>query len=272
MNRTGPAWLFCPADRPDRYGKALERADCVILDLEDAVAQDRKVDARAALVEQPLDPARVIVRVNSLATPTGTADLEAVRRTDYRTIMVPKAEDPAAFDGLEGFDVIALAETAGGVLAAPALARHPNVSGLMWGAEDLIADMGGRSTRDDERQYYGVVQQVRSRILLAAAAARVIAVDGVFLDIADHPGLFRESREAVDSGFSVKACIHPGQVPVIREAFQPSAEQVAWARAILEADTGGVVAINGTMVDGPVVLQAQHILVQSERGMSVKND
>jgi citrate lyase subunit beta/citryl-CoA lyase len=268
MNPVGPAWLFCPADRPDRYGKALERADRVILDLEDAVATDRKDFARTALLEQPLDTDRVIVRINALTSAAGQADLETVWQSPYRTVMVPKVEDPTELDALDGLEAVALCETAAGVLAAPDIARHANVTGLMWGAEDLVADMGGRASRDPDGRYYGFARGARSRILLAAAAARVIAVDGVYLDIGDHNGLREESREAVDSGFTVKACIHPSQTPVVREAFRPTLKQVAWAKAVLAGDSGGVAAINGIMVDGPVVLQAQHILARHERNVS----
>jgi citrate lyase subunit beta/citryl-CoA lyase len=268
VNPIGPAWLFCPADRPDRYLKALERADRVILDLEDAVAADRKDFARTALLEYPVDPDRVIVRVNSTRSSGGQADLEALQQTRYRTIMVPKAESAAELDVLDGFDVVALCETSAGVLAAPEIARHPSVVALMWGAEDLVADMGGRGSRGPDGGYYGVALHTRSRILLAASAAGVVAVDAVYLNIADLGGLRAEAREAVDSGFAVKACIHPGQVPVVRETFLPTPEQVSWARAIIAADTGGVVSLDGVMVDGPVVLQARHVLARHENTTS----
>ena len=116
----GPALLFCPADRPDRFAKALDRADAVILDLEDAVAAENKTTARAALAERPLDPARVVVRVNPPSTPDFAADLAALAATPYRRIMVAKAD--AALPAVPGFELIALCETAAGVLDARDLA------------------------------------------------------------------------------------------------------------------------------------------------------
>src|SRR5699024_6216876 len=115
----GPAILFCPADRPDRYAKALERADAIILDLEDAVAPAQRPAARRALLDNPLDPARVMVRVNATDTTDHEADLAAVAETNYHRIMVPKAE--AGLQTFPGHDVIALCESAAGVLTAPEL-------------------------------------------------------------------------------------------------------------------------------------------------------
>src|SRR5688572_21502285 len=127
--RFGPALLFCPADRPDRFEKAAERADAVIIDLEDAVAEDAKHAARLAVVASTLDPDRVIVRVNPASTPHFADDLAALAATGYRTVMLAKCEGTADLIGLENFEVIALCETARGVLAAAEVADLPNVSG-----------------------------------------------------------------------------------------------------------------------------------------------
>src|SRR5664279_5200528 len=112
----GPSILFVPGDRPDRYAKALERADAIIIDLEDAVASVDKAAARAALIANPMDPARTIVRINPAGTQDHDSDLEALEQTDYRTVMLAKAESVADFDALTELDVIALCETARGVL------------------------------------------------------------------------------------------------------------------------------------------------------------
>ncbi len=114
----GPALLFCPADRPDRYAKALERSDAVILDLEDAVDPARRPAAREALAASDLDPSRVIVRVNPAGTDDQAADLAALTLTPYTAVMLPKAERAADLSALAGLHVIALCETAAGVLAA----------------------------------------------------------------------------------------------------------------------------------------------------------
>src|SRR5690606_16358568 len=144
----GPALLFCPADRPERYAKAAERADAVILDLEDAVAPADKAAARDHLVAaaEDLDPERVIVRLNGADTEHFAADLEAVRVTPFRTVMLAKAERVEVVDRLESrMRAIPLCETARGVLEVERFAADERVVGLFWGAEDLVASLGGTS-------------------------------------------------------------------------------------------------------------------------------
>ena len=160
----GPALLFCPADRPDRYEKAAERADAVILDLEDAVADGAKRAARVALVASTLDPERVIVRINPASSPHFADDLAALAATGYRTVMLAKCEGTADLVGLEDHEVIALCETARGVLAAGEVAALPNVSALMWGAEDLVASLGGSSSRRADGGYRDVAAHARSQV------------------------------------------------------------------------------------------------------------
>ena len=256
----GPALLFCPADRPDRYAKALERADAVILDLEDAVAPAARDAARSALASTPLDPGRVIVRVNPASTPDFGADLDAVRAAGYDTVMVAKSD--AALPPLPGLRVIALCETAAGIVDAAVLARRADVVALMWGAEDLIASLGGTSSRDEEGRYRDVVRVARAQVLLAAGAAGIAAIDTVHLAIDDLDGLQEEAKDAVASGFAATACIHPSHVPVIREAYRPSAAEVARARRILAAAAteGGVFRLDDLMVDGPVLRHAEAVL------------
>ncbi|MES1169252.1 MAG: CoA ester lyase, partial [Leifsonia sp.] len=220
----GPALLFCPADRPERYAKALERADAVIIDLEDAVGPSRKAAARDAMVGHPLDPDTTVVRVNAFDSGYFADDLMALGQTGYRTIMMAKAEDPQQLSGLDRYRVIALCETARGVLAAPALAAAKNVIALMWGAEDLVASLGGSSTRFADGSYRHIAQHARSSILLAAGASGKAAIDTIHLDIADLAGLAAEAEDAVAVGFAATACIHPGQVGVIREAYRPTPE------------------------------------------------
>ncbi len=255
----GPALLFCPADRPDRYQKAAERADAVILDLEDAVAPADKVDARRALLEHPLDAATTIVRVNALGTHDHELDLAALEQTAYRTIMLPKAVDAT---GLEGYAVIALCETAAGVLASEALAVQPHVVALMWGAEDLVASLGGSSSRHDDARYRDVAVHARARILLAAGAHGKAAIDAVHLDIADLERLAAEARDAAAQGFAATACIHPSQVETVRAAYRPSEAEVTEARRVVAAAAGaaGVFVVDGRMVDEPVVRHAQRVL------------
>ena len=262
----GPALLFCPADRSDRYQKAAERADAVILDLEDALLPGNRARARGLLVSHPLDPERTIVRVNPAGTPDFERDLAALDDTLYRYVMLPKAVSAAHLAALARFEVIALCETAAGVLAAPAIAAEPNVVALMWGADDLVASLGGSSSRFPDGRYRAIARYARSAVLLAAGANDKAAVDGVFLAIPDLEGLEEEVVDAVASGFRATACIHPSQVPVIRAAYRPAPAEVAAAWQILEAAAGeeGVFAYQGRMIDAPLLRHAEAVLRRAE--------
>jgi citrate lyase subunit beta/citryl-CoA lyase len=257
----GPTVLFCPADRPDRYGKALAAADVVVLDLEDGVGPARKPAAREALAAHLIDPSRVIVRVNSPATADYALDLAALRATSYQKIMLPKAEDRSQAEALGSWQVVALCETPLGILGARGIAEAPNVIALMWGSEDLIAELGGTSSHHFDGSYRQVAAHARSSVLLAASAQRKLAIDSVYTNITDLEGLAAEASEAAASGFSLKACIHPSQVPVVRTAFRPGEDMVAWARRVLSAaHSGGAVAVDGQMIDAPLIRQAEAIL------------
>ncbi|ANJ27453.1 HpcH/HpaI aldolase/citrate lyase family protein [Agromyces aureus] len=276
--RLGPALLFCPADRPDRFAKALERSDAVVLDLEDAVAPESKAAARRAVAASALDVAldhdRVIVRVNPAASADFAADVAMLAETPYRTVMLAKCEGTVDLVDLEAFEVVALCETARGVLAAEAVAALPNVSALMWGAEDLVASLGGFSSRHADARYRGVAAHARAHVQLAAAAHGVAAIDTVHLDIADLEGLAEEAQDAAALGFAATACIHPSQVDTVREAYRPNADQFEWARAVLAAASGepGVFAFRGRMVDGPVLRQAEAVLRREGRRAGVRSD
>ncbi|MEV8253695.1 CoA ester lyase [Rhodoglobus sp. NPDC076762] len=261
----GPSILFVPGDRPDRYAKALERADAIIIDLEDAVASVDKAAARAALIANPMDPARTIVRLNPAGTEDHDSDLEALEQTEYRTVMLSKSESVADFDALKELDVIALCETARGVLAATSLASLDCVVALMWGAEDLVASLGGSSSREDSGPYRGVALHARSSVLLAAGAYSKAVIDAVHLDIADLEGLGAEARDAAALGFTATACIHPSQVAIVRESYAPTVEQIASARALLAAAESqpGVFSFEGRMVDGPILRHAECVVARA---------
>jgi citrate lyase subunit beta / citryl-CoA lyase len=259
----GPAILFCPADRPERYAKALERADAVIIDLEDAVAPADKAAARGALIDAELEPERVIVRVNPVGSHDFADDMATLSQTDHRTIMIAKAESPKRIAAIDPrFSVVALCETARGVENAGRIARLERVTALMWGAEDLVASLGGTASRNGRGRYRDVAVSARSRVLVAAGANGKAAIDAVHLDITDVKGQRREARDAVASGFAATACIHPSQVDVIRDAYRPSPAQSEWARAVLAAAEGerGVFAYDGRMVDEPVLRHARRVL------------
>ena len=264
----GPALLFCPADRPERFATAAARADAVILDLEDAVSAAAKPTARGALIDSDLDSDRVIVRVNPVGTDAFAADVATLSQTDYRTIMVAKSESAKALRSIDArFRLVALCETARGVANADRIAGLDNVIAVMWGAEDLVASLGGTSSRKPNGRYRDVARSARSHVLLHAGAHGKAAIDAVHLDIADVRGLAREAKDAAASGFAATACIHPSQAPVIRDAYRPDAKLTAWARSVVAAAAGqrGVFTYEGRMVDEPVLRHARAVLARSEQ-------
>ncbi|MFV0459138.1 MAG: HpcH/HpaI aldolase/citrate lyase family protein [Actinomycetales bacterium] len=290
----GPALLFCPADRPERYAKAVERADAVIIDLEDAVAEQDRPAAREHLRRSALDPERVIVRVNPHGSPDYEADLRALADTAYRCVMLAKTESGDQVRELHqasGAAVLALAETPLGVVRAAEIAAADGCAGLMWGSEDLVAGMGGSLSRFTAAEadpassgsgagdratagsgwsspqvvpgrYRDVPRFARATVALAAAAFGRWMVDAVHFDIRDTGGLHAEASDAVALGFAATGCIHPAQVPVVRAAYAPSASELDWARRVLQAGQqhSGVFALDGMMIDGPVFRQAESTL------------
>lgn len=263
----GPGWLFCPADRPERFGKAAAAADVVILDLEDGVAAKDRAAARAALRDNPLDPARTVVRVNPVGTADHADDLAALAETDYATVMLAKTESAEQVASLAPREVVVLIETPLGALTVTETARVDNTYAVMWGAEDLFAATGGTANRRPDGTYRDVAHHVRSQSLLAAKAYGRLALDSVYLDIRDLDGLRAESDDAVAVGFDAKVAIHPTQVAVIRAAYAPTASQIDWARGVLDAarTQRGVFAFGGAMVDAPVLRRAERIVALAPR-------
>ncbi len=266
--------LFSPGDRPEMLRKATgSGADVAIFDLEDAVAPSRKAQARSdvgtLLHDEGFDPdCEVCVRVNPDTVDTDE-DLEAIAGADrLDSVMLPKvgsATDVETLDRLfreHDLDVpvIALAETASGILNAAAIADAERVEALAFGAEDLSADIGATRTDAGEEVLYA-----REHVVLAAAAAGIEALDTVYTDIDDLAGLREETRFAIQLGYDGKPAIHPAQIDVINEAFTPGTEEVDWARRVLEAreaadDEGrGVFRVDGEMIDAPLVTRAERI-------------
>ncbi|MFC7045455.1 HpcH/HpaI aldolase/citrate lyase family protein [Halobacteriaceae archaeon GCM10025711] len=268
--------LFSPGDRPEMMRKAPEiGADVVVFDLEDAVAPDRKAEARSAVNEVLADPdfdpdCEVCVRVN----PTGVAaddDLAGVLAGDVRldSVMLPKTEAAGDVETLaamldeRGADlpVLALVETARGVLEAAGVADADATDALLFGAEDLSADIGATRTAEGDEVLYA-----REHVVLAASAAGVDAIDTVYTDIGDVEGLAAETRFAAQLGYDGKMAIHPAQVDPINDAFTPSPDDVAWAERVVaaqeeaEAAGRGVFRVDDEMIDAPLVAQAERIL------------
>jgi citrate lyase subunit beta / citryl-CoA lyase len=260
LENAGPAWLFCPADRPERFEKAAAAADIVILDLEDGAGD--KPAARAALVSTPLNPARTVIRINAADSGEQELDLEALARTDYTTVMLPKCEATQQVTALAPLDIVLIVETPLGALKVDETAAEANTVGVMWGAEDLFGFLGGTANRFADDSYRDVAKYVRSRALLAAKAFGKQALDSVYIDIKNLDGLRREVDDAVAVGFDIKVAIHPSQIAVIRDGYAPTPDQADWARHVLAAAANhrGAFAFEGTMVDAPVLRRAERIV------------
>jgi citrate lyase subunit beta/citryl-CoA lyase len=270
LQAAGPGWLFCPADRPERFAKAAAAADVVILDLEDGVAEADKPAARKALRDTPLDPERTVVRINAAGTDEHPRDLEALADTAYTTVMLSKTESAAQVEALAPRAVIALLETPRGAVFATEIAAAQGTVALMWGAEDLVATLGGSSSRWADGTYRDVAHHVRSTALLTASAFGRVALDAVHLDIRDHDGLRAEAEQAQAIGMFGKHAVHPEQIPVVREAYRPGEDKLDWARRVLTAARGerGVFAFEGQMVDSPVLKHAQMMLRRAGEAVS----
>ena len=263
----GAVLLFCPADRPDRYAKAAAAADLVIIDLEDAVAADRKAAARATLIEAAaaLDPDTTVVRINGADTPHQADDVAALRGTALRRVLLPKTERAEDVEALAGFEVIATLESPLGVAQAYAVAAARNCVAVSWGGEDLTAAIGGWASRDADGAYLALSRHARTQTLLAAAVAGVPAIDTPYLALDDVEGLEAEANTASRMGFAAKVAIHPRHVEIIRRAFVPDADRVERARRTLAASSGAAARVDGQMVDVPLVRQAARVLALAER-------
>ncbi|MFW5917615.1 MAG: HpcH/HpaI aldolase/citrate lyase family protein [Halorubrum sp.] len=284
--------LFSPGDRPELMRKAPSAgADVICFDLEDAVAPGRKDEARAAVRDVLTDPqfdpaAEVCVRLTAEAP---SADLDGVvgpatgadptegDAEDLRldAVMLPKVEsadrvrDAAALCADRGLDpaVFALVETAAGVLSAQSIAAAEPTAALVFGAEDLAADVGATRTEDGTEVLYA-----REHVVLAAGAAGVDAIDTVYTDFSDSAGLRADAEFALTLGYDGKMAIHPAQVAPITEAFTPDDDEIEWARRVLDArdeaerEERGVFQVDGEMIDAPLIAQAERILERAAAG------
>ncbi|MFI7680775.1 HpcH/HpaI aldolase/citrate lyase family protein [Actinophytocola sp. NPDC049390] len=246
------SFLFVPGDRPDRFAKAQAAgADVVVLDLEDAVAPPAKEAARDHVAAWLADGRAAVVRVNAAGTPWHANDVAAVGAAT--AVMVPKAERPEDLDVHPS--VLPLIETARGVASAARLCAVAGVVRPVFGGIDFAADIGV-----DPLSRTALLHARSTLVLAAAAAGCAPPVDGVTTALSDVDAVRDDTRHAVELGFAGKLCVHPRQVPVVHEAFRPSAEEVAWAESVLAAGVAGVDVVGGQMVDRPVLLRARRIL------------
>lgn len=278
--------LFVPAHDERKLAKGLGcGADALIVDLEDAVPAAEKVRARglcAEFVSEHRTRLPLFVRINALSTSLAFDDLQAVVRARPHGIMLPKCEsgrDVAVLAGhlarIEASNGVApgslrilpiVTETAASLfgLHSYATPADPRLCGMMWGGEDLAADIGAAANRGADGRYTALYEMARSLTLLGATAAQVVAVDAVYTNFRDAEGLKAEAAQAVRDGFSAKAAIHPDQIGTIHEVFTPSPADVAWAKRVIqafdEAPQSGAIAIEGKMLDRPHYRSAQRVI------------
>lgn len=269
--------LFVPGDRSDRMEKALGAgADALILDLEDAVAPQKKAEARRAVAEFLVAhrSANLWVRINPLGGPEVDRDLGAVLPASPQGIVLPKAEGGASVDELahrlaaEGnasAHILAIAtETPAAMFQLGTYGGAKRLAGLTWGAEDLPAAIGASASREPDGRYTPPYELARSLCLFGAAAAGVPAIETVYPAFRDLEGLAGYAARGRRDGFSGMMAIHPAQVEVINRAFTPSEVEIAHARAVVaafEAHPGaGALSLDGKMIDRPHLIQAQRTL------------
>jgi citrate lyase subunit beta/citryl-CoA lyase len=282
--------LFVPADGGAKLDKAMASgADAVILDLEDSITPERKAQARAAALEflkaaQTKKPRpRLWVRINGLDTGMTDTDLEAVVAGRPDAIVFPKAEGGASVVHLDakltareaiaglpegGIKILAQAvESAAGLfLAGTFRDASARLIGMTWGPEDLSAELGAEANRDAAGQLTEPYRLARNMCLFGAAAAKLPAIETVYVDFRNSEGLRRDTQDARRDGFSGRLAIHPAQVAVINEVFTPSPEQIAQAKTVVAAfaarSGAGAVGIDGKMYDRPHLLRAQALLAR----------
>ncbi|TPM02964.1 MULTISPECIES: CoA ester lyase [unclassified Mesorhizobium] len=282
--------LFVPGDSERKLEKGFGAgADVVIVDLEDSVAPQNKASARMTAARfiashRAKTRSAIYVRVNDLSTGLTDDDLAALIPAKPDAVMLPKsaggqdvqhlsaklrlreAENGLADGATKILPIIT--ETPAAVLAAASYAgASARLAGLTWGAEDLSAAIGARTTRDQHGRYTEIFRFARAMTILAAGAAKVAAIDTVFPNFRDMAAFEAECREAERDGFTGKMAIHPDQVPVINAAFTPSVEAVQQSAAIVAAfqaaGNPGVVGIDGKMYDRPHLRLAERLLARA---------
>ncbi|HAJ10954.1 MAG: CoA ester lyase [Hydrogenophaga sp.] len=287
-HQAGRCWLFVPADSASKLAHAGQSsAYRLILDLEDGVGplpehkQAARAGMRAWLGAHPAQAARVFVRINALDSAGVADDVRAAVAAGAAGVVLPKCEGPAdvrrlgallddaetaagAPSGRTGIVAI-VTETARGVQCLPDFrAPLPRLQGLMWGAEDLCADLQGATNRDPATgRLLAPYRHARDACLIAARACGAQPIDAVYTAFRDEDGLRRECIEHRALGFGHKAAIHPAQVAVIDAAFEPDAQERAWAKHVLKAFegmAGGVAQLDGRMLDMPHLRRARQIL------------
>jgi citrate lyase subunit beta/citryl-CoA lyase len=260
------SYLFVPGSRPERFDKAMAvGADVVIIDLEDAVSPVDKDSARASVSAWLSAEKPICLRINPPDTVWFATDLALCAHPGVAAVMLPKAAQVADIDRLRKAGaqrVLPLIESAQGFVNLSALAAAEGVERLAFGSIDFAVDLGIEGD-DRELDYF------RSQLVLASRVAGIAPpIDGVTTAIDDTAVLASETLRGKRFGFGAKLCIHPAQLAVVRASYLPAASEVAWAERVLAAaagSQGAAVAVDGKMVDRPVILKAEQILVRAGR-------
>ena len=276
--------LFVPGDSARKIAKAQDSAaDALILDLEDSVIPDKRPAARELCLStlQAGSAKKLFVRINALETKDALLDLAVVVRGRPYGIMLPKCRSVQdlrtidhylkALEVRDGTELGAIrvlpivTETGASMFGTGSYQEDtPRLTGLLWGGEDLAADIGAKANRDSSGRYAATYELARSLCLLAATSARATAVDAVYTDFRNLDGLRMEAETAARDGFTAKAAIHPDQAALINEVFTPNTDEIARARRIVELFEGGeatsVVALDGAMLDRPHLTMAKRLL------------
>lgn len=282
MNKLRRTMLFCPASEPKMFiNTPVYKPDCIIFDLEDAVALSEKDSARDLLCEAinsiDYQGIEIFVRVNPLYTPFGETDVREVVKAGVRNIRLPMCESKEDVKKLEelleqiekennieleSVKIQCAIETPKGVMNSYEIATSSlRVVAISFGAEDFTRELGVDRTKEATELSFA-----RYQVVLSAKAASVDAIDTVWADIKDMEGFIKEAQNAKTIGFSGKSCIHPAQVKEVHRIFTPSKEEVEKSIQIIEAakeaeEKGlGVIQVNGKMVDVPVIKKAERIL------------
>jgi (S)-citramalyl-CoA lyase len=261
--------LFVPATRPERIPKALATgADAVIVDMEDAVAENLKAESRGHLAAflAATPEARVLVRINAPGHPQQAEDLAiCAAHAGVVGVLLPKVESAGQVSTAAacGKSVWPIIESAKGLAALAEIAAADGIERLSFGALDLGLDLGLSSgTAAAER----ILDQARYAVLLQSRLANLAPpLDSVFPDIKNLHGLARFAADARDMGFGGVLCIHPSQVAVVHETLMPNADELAWAQRVLSASASGegVFVVDGQMIDAPVIGRARRLLQRS---------
>ena len=258
--------LFVPATRPERIPKALASgADAVIVDLEDAVAESLKAEARDNLADflASHPEARVLVRINAPGHEQQAADIAlCARHAGVIGVLLPKVESVAQVATVAacGKPLWPIVESARGLAALGEIAAAEGVERLSFGVLDLGLDLGLSSGSAAAER---MLDQARYALLLQSRLAGLAPpLESIFPDIKDLHGLAEATANARDMGFGGLLCIHPSQIAVVHETLMPTADELAWARRILAAGASGegVFVVDGQMVDAPVVGRARRLL------------